>query len=65
MGISAKNQATTTVKNTVNCFKRLLGRPFSDPHVQTEMKMYQKPFTVKAGPNGETLVQVCVLIDAL
>jgi heat shock protein len=34
LGVAAKNQLVTNIKNTVYSFKRLLGRPFEDPEVQ-------------------------------
>ncbi|XP_060073295.1 heat shock 70 kDa protein 4-like [Ylistrum balloti] len=58
MGVSAKNQNTTNLKNTVSCFKRLIGRKFNDPLVQEELKSYFKPYEVVEGPGGEILVQV-------
>ncbi|XP_034102710.1 heat shock 70 kDa protein 4 isoform X1 [Drosophila nasuta] len=38
IGVAAKNQQVTNMKNTVGGFKRLLGRKFNDPHVQHELK---------------------------
>ncbi|WAQ98137.1 HSP97-like protein [Mya arenaria] len=46
MGMSAKNQATTNVKNTISCFKRLLGRKFDDPQVQREINHYFTPYKI-------------------
>ncbi|XP_063612185.1 heat shock 70 kDa protein 4-like [Penaeus indicus] len=37
LGVAAKNQMTTNMKNTVHGFKRLLGRHFRDPKVQAEI----------------------------
>ncbi|XP_011199483.2 heat shock 70 kDa protein 4 isoform X2 [Bactrocera dorsalis] len=37
IGVAAKNQQVTNMKNTVSGFKRLLGRKFNDPHVQREL----------------------------
>lgn len=43
--------------------KRLMGKKFSDPHVQEDLKAF--PFTVVAGSSGECLIEVrawlCVL----
>ena len=58
MGVSARQQATTNVKNTVSCFKRLLGRKYQDQQVQDEIKNFPKPYTVVEGKTGETLIQV-------
>ncbi|XP_037797757.1 97 kDa heat shock protein-like [Penaeus monodon] len=37
LGVAAKNQMTTNMKNTVHGFKRLLGRHYRDPKVQAEI----------------------------
>jgi len=60
MGISAKNQATTNVKNTISCFKRLMGRRFDDPQVQREINHHFTPYQIVRGQSGETLIQVLV-----
>lgn len=39
LGVAAKNQQVTNMKNTICGFKRLLGRKFNDPHIQNELKM--------------------------
>lgn len=46
----------TNMKNTVFGFKRLLGRNFSDPHVQKELRMY--PFQVEAMANDKIGIRV-------
>ncbi|KAI4493155.1 hypothetical protein M0802_009572 [Mischocyttarus mexicanus] len=38
LGVAAKNQMVTNMKNTIYGFKRLLGREYSDPQVQRELK---------------------------
>ncbi|XP_026764981.1 97 kDa heat shock protein isoform X2 [Galleria mellonella] len=50
LGVAAKNQMVTNMKNTVFGFKRLLGRKFSDPFVQKELKHI--PFKVEQRPDG-------------
>ncbi|KAM3968069.1 heat shock protein 70Cb isoform 1-T1 [Aphomia sociella] len=50
LGVAAKNQMVTNMKNTVFGFKRLLGRKFSDPFVQKELKHF--PFKVEQRPDG-------------
>lgn len=50
IGVAAKNQQVTNMKNTVNGFKRLLGRKFNDPHVQRELSSI--PTKVEALPDG-------------
>lgn len=56
LGVAAKNQMVTNMKNTVFGFKRLLGRNFSDPYVQKELKHY--PFKVEARPNDKIGIRV-------
>ncbi|XP_059060125.1 97 kDa heat shock protein isoform X3 [Achroia grisella] len=50
LGVAAKNQMVTNMKNTVFGFKRLLGRKFSDPFVQKELKHF--PFKVEQRSDG-------------
>ena len=38
VGLPAKRQAIVNSQNTVFAFKRLIGRKFSDPEVQSDMK---------------------------
>ncbi|XP_034934866.1 heat shock 70 kDa protein 4L isoform X2 [Chelonus insularis] len=38
LGVAAKNQMVTNMKNTIHGFKRLLGRKYFDPQVQTELR---------------------------
>ncbi|GLI63523.1 hypothetical protein VaNZ11_006508 [Volvox africanus] len=49
IGDAAKNQVAMNPKNTVFDAKRLIGRKFSDPIVQADIKLW--PFTVRAGPH--------------
>lgn len=56
VGDAAKNQASSNPENTIFDAKRLLGRKFNDPSVQSDMKHF--PFTVldKGGvPNIQAL----------
>lgn len=46
----------TNMKNTVFGFKRLLGRKFSDPYVQKELKHF--PFKVEQRPDGGIGIRV-------
>lgn len=50
IGVAAKNQQVTNMKNTVTNVKRLLGRKFDDPYVQHELKNI--PTKVEAMPDG-------------
>ncbi len=56
MGISAKNQHVMNFKNTLYGFKVLLGRKYSDPFVQNELKML--PFEVVESPNDKIGIKV-------
>jgi heat shock protein len=57
LGVAAKNQMVTNMKNTIHGFKRLLGRKYNDPHVQQELKYL--PFRVVQQNNGSIGVKVC------
>ncbi|KAL1455571.1 hypothetical protein WDU94_009656 [Cyamophila willieti] len=56
LGVAAKNQTVTNMKNTIHGFKRLIGREFKDPHVQDELKFL--PFDVSENPNGSIGIKV-------
>jgi len=56
VGDGAKYQIATNPHNTVFDVKRLIGRRFSDPYVQSDMKLW--PFTVASGDKWKALIQV-------
>ncbi len=56
VGQSAKRQAVTNPENTLFAIKRLVGRRFSDPAVQQNIK--NVPYKVVAGDNGDAWVEV-------
>jgi len=56
VGRVAKRQQIVNPKNTVFSIKRLMGRRFSDPSVQQDLKWL--PYTVKEGQNGLAVVDV-------
>ena len=58
IGESAKSQAVSNQQNTFYDIKRLIGRNFSDPIVQKEIK--NMPFKVSAGSNDRILIDVTV-----
>ncbi|XP_063233931.1 heat shock 70 kDa protein 4 [Bacillus rossius redtenbacheri] len=61
LGVAAKNQMVTNMKNTIHGFKRLLGRKFSDPAVQQELKFL--PFRVVETQGGNIGIKVSYLDD--
>lgn len=54
VGDAAKSQAVRNTTNTIFDAKRLIGRSFSDPTVQSDMKHW--PFTVKAGVKNKPVI---------
>ena len=55
IGDAAKSQAAMNAANTVFDAKRLIGRKFTDPGVQSDMKHW--PFTVVSGPGGTPIIE--------
>uniref|UniRef100_A0A6B2EDD3 Putative heat shock 70 kDa protein 4-like isoform x3 n=1 Tax=Phlebotomus kandelakii TaxID=1109342 RepID=A0A6B2EDD3_9DIPT len=56
LGVAAKNQMVTNLKNTISGFKRLLGRKYNDPYVQNELK--KLPFRVEPMQNNAIGIRV-------
>lgn len=56
LGVAAKNQMVTNMKNTIYGFKRLLGRKFNDPYVQQELKYLS--YRVVPQQNGSIGIKV-------
>ena len=56
IGNAAKNQVSMNPTNTVFDAKRLIGRNFTDPDVQKDMKHW--PFIVKKGIGGKPMIEV-------
>ncbi|KAI8529359.1 hypothetical protein RHMOL_Rhmol12G0219300 [Rhododendron molle] len=56
IGDAAKNQVAMNPQNTVFDAKRLIGRRFSDPSVQADMKLW--PFKVIPGPGDKPMIVV-------
>ncbi|KAF8106114.1 hypothetical protein N665_0147s0068 [Sinapis alba] len=56
IGDSAKNQVALNPHNTVFDAKRLIGRRFSDPSVQSDMTHW--PFRVVSGPGDKPMIVV-------
>ncbi|KAL1122529.1 hypothetical protein AAG570_002860 [Ranatra chinensis] len=56
LGVAAKSQTVTNMKNTIHGFKRLLGRKLNDPHVQKEAKLL--PYQLCQKPDGSLGIKV-------
>ncbi|XP_013204078.1 heat shock 70 kDa protein 4L isoform X1 [Microtus ochrogaster] len=56
IGNAAKSQIVTNVRNTIHGFKKLHGRSFDDPIVQTER--VRLPYELQKMPNGSAGVKV-------
>jgi len=56
IGDAAKNQAARNPENTVFDAKRLIGRKFNDPIVQSDIKLW--PFKVISGSGDKPMIQV-------
>ncbi|KAL8145256.1 heat shock 70 kDa protein [Apium graveolens] len=56
VGDAAKNQVAMNPSNTVFDAKRLIGRRFNDPSVQSDMKLW--PFKVIPGPGEKPMIVV-------
>eukprot|EP00775_Hariotina_reticulata_P000350 gene350-583_t len=56
IGDAAKNQVAMNPRNTVFDAKRMIGRHFSDPVLQEDIKHF--PFTVKAAPGDKPMIEV-------
>ncbi|TGZ48125.1 Uncharacterized protein DBV15_04389 [Temnothorax longispinosus] len=56
LGVAAKNQMVTNLKNTIHGFKRLLGRKFNDPQVQYELRFL--PYKITPQADGSINIHV-------
>jgi L1 cell adhesion molecule like protein len=56
IGDAAKAQVNSNPQRTVFDAKRMIGKKFSDPSIQEELKHF--PFTVKAAAQDKPVIQV-------
>ncbi|XP_046432561.1 heat shock 70 kDa protein 4 isoform X1 [Neodiprion fabricii] len=56
LGVAAKNQMVTNMKNTISGFKRLLGRKYNDPQVQRELRSLG--YKISQQPDGSIGIHV-------
>ena len=56
VGSNAKRQAVTNSENTVFAAKRLIGRQFSDPSVQSDLK--NMPYKITKASSGDAWVEL-------
>lgn len=56
VGQVAKRQAVTNAENTIFSAKRFIGRRFSDPEVQKDVKLM--PYTLKEGPGDSVMIKM-------
>jgi len=56
VGQIAKRQAITNPENTVFAVKRLIGRKYSSPEVQNDIKVL--PYKIEQAPNGDTRINI-------
>lgn len=56
VGTAAKSQATSNAQNTVFDSKRMIGKAFDDPTIQSDIKHW--PYKVIKGPNNKPVIQV-------
>ena len=56
IGSSAKSQSSQNPENTIFDAKRLIGRKYSDPLLQSDIKHF--PYTVKSDSDGKPVIEV-------
>ncbi|KAK1416843.1 hypothetical protein QVD17_25960 [Tagetes erecta] len=62
LGTAGAASSMMNPKNTISQIKRLIGRPFSDPELQQDLKAL--PFRVTEGPDGFPLIHAQYLGEA-
>lgn len=61
LGVAAKSQMVTNVKNTIHGFKRLLGRKYNDPQVQFELRFL--PYKITQQADGSIGIHVSIMLS--
>jgi len=61
LGVAAKSQMVTNVKNTIHGFKRLLGRKYNDPQVQSELRLL--PYKITPQADGSIGIHVNIMLN--
>lgn len=61
LGVAAKNQAVTNLKNTIFGFKRYLGRTYDDPRIQEEVN--RVPYKLIRTDNGGVGIKALYMGD--
>ncbi|KAJ7299180.1 hypothetical protein O6H91_Y285900 [Diphasiastrum complanatum] len=61
LGTAAAATSTMNPKNTISQIKRLIGKKFSDPELQRDLRLF--PFAVKEAPDGGAAIHVRYLGD--
>lgn len=56
VGVAGAASALMNPKNTISQIKRMIGRPFSDPELQRDLRLF--PFSVTEGPDGFPVINV-------
>ena len=56
VGVAGAASAMMNPKNTISQIKRMIGRPFADPELQRDLRLF--PFAVTEGPDSFPLINV-------
>lgn len=62
VGVAGAASAMMNPRNTISQIKRLVGRPYSDPELQRDLRLF--PFSVTEGSDGFPLINVQYLGEA-
>ncbi|KAG0585213.1 hypothetical protein M758_3G267900 [Ceratodon purpureus] len=62
VGVAGAASAMMNPRNTISQIKRMIGRPFADPELQRDLRLF--PFTVTEGADGFPVINVQYLGEA-